>query len=116
MILRLWRGWADTDRAKKYDEILTGEVAPAILDRGIDGLHSLEVWTRLHEERQGDVEFLTAMRFDDLAAVRRFTRGDHRISVVPPRAREVLARFDAHSQHYELRAKYPNFPRDGEGC
>ena len=42
------------------------------------------------------------MTFDDRAAVTEFAGPDPAASVVPPAARAVLARFDAHSQHYEV--------------
>jgi hypothetical protein len=102
MILRLWRGWTDPDRSAAYQELLTGQIAPGILTRGIPGLHDLTVLRRhpaeLSSEQGGEV--LTAMTFADLAAVAAFTGGDPRTSVVPPAARALLSRFDAHSQHY----------------
>lgn len=106
MILRLWLGWTEPSLASAYDEVLTQDVAPRIMERGVEGLRSLEVWTRRPDESRSEAEFLTAMRFDDLEAVRRFTKGDHRTSVVPDQARRVLARFDAHSAHYDLRRAF----------
>ncbi len=67
------------------------------------GLHSLDVFRRLPEEDDGgSVETLTAMRFEDMAAVSRFVGGDPSGSVVPPEARALLARHDEHSAHYRL--------------
>jgi hypothetical protein len=51
------------------------------------------------------VEFVTIMRFDDLEAVRLFAGEEYEIAVVPPKARALLARFDARSQHYEVRTE-----------
>ena len=99
MILRLWRGWTEPADAAAYERLLTGEIAPAILERGIPGLRELTVLRRLAGEVDGG-EVLTAMTFDDLAAVAEFTGGDPRASVVPPSARALLARFDQHSRHY----------------
>jgi hypothetical protein len=45
------------------------------------------------------------MRFDSLEAVRAFAGDDYEVAVVPPKARELLSRFDARSQHYEIRAE-----------
>lgn len=109
MILRLWSGWATREGAAAYDEILNSEVAPAIVDRRIPGLSAFEVWTRRSDETDGEQEFLTAMRFESLEAVREFTGGDPHRSVVPANARAALSRFDAHSRHYDLRARHwPN--------
>ena len=47
MILRLWRGWTSTEATSTaYRELLTGQIAPAILARGIPGLRDLTVWRR----------------------------------------------------------------------
>jgi hypothetical protein len=45
------------------------------------------------------------MWFDSLDAVRAFAGEDHEVAVVPPKARALLSRFDARSQHYEVRAE-----------
>lgn len=106
MILRLWSGWTTPGNADAYDRILDTEVAPGIVDRRLEGLSAFEVWTRIDSEVADQREFLTAMWFRDLAAVGEFTGGDPHASVVPPRARRVLARYDEHSRHYELRRRH----------
>lgn len=50
-----------------------------------------------------EVEFVTIMRFDSWDAVRWFSGEDYERAYVPPKAREVLARFDERSRHYEVR-------------
>lgn len=50
-----------------------------------------------------EVEFVTIMRFVDLASVRAFAGDDYEAAVVPPKARAVLARFEGRSAHYEVR-------------
>jgi len=52
-----------------------------------------------------EVEFVTIMTFDNLDAVRRFAGEDYEAAVVPPSVRNVLARFDERSRHYEVRAE-----------
>jgi hypothetical protein len=54
-----------------------------------------------------EVEFVTIMWFDDLAAVRRFVGEDYARSHVPPEARAVLARFDERAAHYEVLDRRP---------
>ena len=54
MILRLWRGWTSTEATSTaYRELLTGQIAPAILARGIPGLRDLTVWRRDPSELGG---------------------------------------------------------------
>ena len=43
------------------------------------------------------------MKFASLDAVREFAGNDYEAAVVPEKARAVLSRFDARSQHYEIR-------------
>ena len=107
MILRLWRGWPTPDQATAYEQLLLEHIAPAIAGRCVPGLRDLTVLRRLPEESEG-TEVLTAMRFDDLDAVRAFTGGDYARSVVPPEARRLLARFDEHSQHYTALGRFPS--------
>jgi len=51
------------------------------------------------------MEFVTVMWFDSIEAVRAFAGEDYEVAVVPPKARALLSRFDAHSQHYEVKAE-----------
>ena len=108
MILRLWRGWPAAEHAQAYEDLLTGTIAPAILDRRLAGLRDLTVLRRVPAEVDpaGGGEVLTAMTFDDLAAVAAFTGGDVTASVVPPQARRLLAEYDGHSRHYASVARY----------
>lgn len=110
MILRLWRGWTAPEQSTAYERLLLGDIAPAILDRSVPGLRDLTVLRRDPRElepAQGG-EILTAMTFDDLAAVAGFTGGDPSRSVVPAAARQLLTRFDEHSQHYTSLATFSN--------
>ncbi|MBQ1028556.1 hypothetical protein KBX26_00865 [Micromonospora sp. C97] len=113
MILRLWSGWTEPAHADAYERLLTQDIAPAILARGVDGLRELRVLRRSPQELDPATgsEFLTAMTFSDFAAVSAFTGGDPSTSVVPPAARDLLGRFDRRSRHYLSRAVF----RDGAG-
>lgn len=100
-ILRTWRGWTTPEDAAEYERRLTGEIFPAIVEETGEGYLGHEVARR---EADGEVEFLTVIRFDSWEAVESFAGEDYRAAHVPDRAREVLARFDDHADHYELRA------------
>jgi hypothetical protein len=45
------------------------------------------------------------MWFKSLDTVRIFAGEDYEAAVVPPKARALLSRFDARSQHYEVKAE-----------
>lgn len=101
MIIRIWHGWTSPGNADTYEALLKEEIFVGIEDRRIPGFNGIQL---LRREVGSEVEFITIMTFDSLDAVREFAGEDHEAAVVPPKARAVLARFDARSQHYELRA------------
>lgn len=101
MIVRIWHGWTSPGNADAYEALLKEEIFVGIDNRHIRGFNGIQL---LRRAVGAEVEFITIMTFDSLAAVREFAGEDYEAAVVPPKARAVLARFDARSQHYELRA------------
>ena len=99
MICRLWRGWTTRENAAAYEAIVRGEVIPEIEARRILGFLSIDLMRRSTED---GVEFATLMWFDDLEAVKAFVGNDYEVAHVPERARQVLARFDERSAHFEV--------------
>ena len=104
MICRLWRGWASPQNADAYERIVRGRVIPKIEAMGIEGFRHIDL---LRRGTGQEVEFVTIMWFDDLAAVRRFVGEDYARSHVPPEARAVLARFDERAAHYDVLDRRP---------
>jgi hypothetical protein len=102
MIIRIWHGWTTPDNADTYEALLKEEIFVGIENRHISGFHGIQL---LRRNVGAEVEFVTIMQFDSLAAVREFAGNDYEVAVVPPKARAVLARFDDRSQHYDLRAE-----------
>ena len=100
MILRLWRGWTAPENAGRYEELIRTAIFPGILRRAIAGLEGLELFRKASD---GEVEFMTLMRFASWYAVKAFAGPDWEVSVVPEAARAVLARFDEKAAHYETR-------------
>lgn len=100
MICRIWHGYTTPENADDYDELLRQEVITGIAARSIDGFREIQV---LRRDAGDEVEFVTIMWFDSLDAVQVFGGDDHEAAVVPPAARQILARFDERSQHYEVR-------------
>lgn len=76
------------------------EIFVGIRERNISGLEGIQL---LRRDLDGEVEFVTIMRFDSLGAVYAFAGQDYETAVVPPKARLLLKRFDERSQHYEIR-------------
>jgi heme-degrading monooxygenase HmoA len=101
MISRIWHGWTTAGNADRYEQLLREEIFVGIHNRRIRGFESIQL---LRRNVGDEVEFVTIMVFDSLAAVREFAGEDYEVAVVPEKARAVLARFDGRSQHYEIRS------------
>lgn len=106
MIARIWHGWTTPANADTYEALLRAEIFPGIAAKGVTGYRGIQL---LRRPAGAEVEFVTLMWFDSWEAVKRFAGADHEAAVVPPKARAVLARFDATSRHYEVRERleYP---------
>ncbi len=102
MISRIWHGWTTPANADVYEALLKEEIFVGIADRQIAGYRGIHL---LRRDLGDEVEFVTIMWFDTLDAVRAFAGEDYEVAVVPPKARAVLSRFDARSQHYEVKVE-----------
>lgn len=105
MIARVWHGWTTHQNADGYEAVLRTETIPNAMAKKVAGLREIQV---LRLERLGETEFMAIMWFDDMEAVLAFAgaRGlgedDYEKSVISHRARELLRRFDAKVEHYEV--------------
>lgn len=100
MVARIWHGWTTVDNADSYEALLKSEVFPSIAAKNVQGYRGV----RLLRRPTGDeIEFITLMMFESWEAVKEFAGEDFEKAYVPPRARELLSRFDEYSQHYEVR-------------
>jgi heme-degrading monooxygenase HmoA len=99
MICRIWHGWTTPANADTYETLLRQEIFPGIANRRIEGYKGIQL---LRRDVDDEVEFITLMWFDSLAAVRVFAGEDYQHGVGPAKAQAVLSRFDARSQHYDV--------------
>jgi heme-degrading monooxygenase HmoA len=99
MISRIWRGWTSRENADAYEELLRTEIFVGIAQRSIEGYHGIHLLRRNVDD---GVEFMTIMWFDSLDAVRAFAGEDYEVAVVPPKARQLLSKFDGRSAHYQV--------------
>ena len=100
MITRVWHGWTTPENADIYENLLKTAIFPGIFAKNVAGFERLELFRR---DLGHEVEFVTTMWFESLDAVKAFAGADYEVAYVPAAARAVLARFDARSQHYEVR-------------
>ena len=87
-------------KADVYENLLKTEIFPGIASENVSGYRGIQLFRR---PLDGEVEFMTIMWFDSWDAVKQFAGEDYETAVVPPKAREVLSRFDDRSQHYEIK-------------
>jgi len=99
MISRIWRGWTGRENADAYEELLRTEIFVGIAQRSIEGYRGIHL---LRRDVDDGVEFVTIMWFDSLDAVRAFAGEDYEVAVVPPKARQLLSKFDDRSAHYQV--------------
>jgi antibiotic biosynthesis monooxygenase (ABM) superfamily enzyme len=97
VIARLWRGWTAPDNADAYEEFLRSKMFPSI--HRVPGYLGADLLRRRDGE---EIAFVTITRFESFEAVRAFAGEDYEQAVVEPEARELLSRFDARSEHYEV--------------
>ncbi len=99
MISRIWHGWTTRENADAYEKLLREEIFEGIATRLTEGYRGIHL---LRRDVQDGVEFVTIMWFDSLDAVKAFAGEDYEAEVVPPKARQLLARTSGRSAHYEV--------------
>jgi len=99
MISRVWHGWTNRQNADAYEALLRNEIFANIAKRSTQGYRGIHL---LRRDVEDGVEFVTIMWFDSLESVRAFAGEDYEAAVVPPKARQLLSRFDARSAHYQV--------------
>ena len=102
MISRIWLGWTTPANADAYERLLHEDIFTGIAARDIPGFLGIDL---LRRQAGAQVEFVTIMWFDSLAAVRAFAGAEYEVAVVPPAARKLLQQFDARSAHYDVRER-----------
>lgn len=102
MVSRVWHGYTTLANADAYEELLKSEIFVGIQNRQMSGYKGIQLFRRTIGT---EVEFITVMWFDSIDSVRIFAVEDYEAAVVPSKARTLLSRFDARSQHYEVRAE-----------
>ena len=97
MIGRLWHGWTKPENADTYERFLATKLLPSF-----DKMEGYKGAYLFRDDRETETEFVTLTLFEDLEAVRRFAGEDYQVAVIPPEGRQLLARFDETSKHYEV--------------
>ena len=97
MIGRFWRGWADVENARAYEELFRERILPELRD--IDGFVGAYV---LRNDLEDEVEILTITLFESMEDVGAFAGEDPHKAHVTPEARRLLSRFEDTVIHYDV--------------
>ncbi len=100
MISRIWHGCTTAANADADESLLRSEIFQGIQDRQIAGYRGVHL---LRRGLGSEVEFVTRHVVRLPGRGPRFRREDYETAVVPPKARALLSRFNARSQHYEVK-------------
>jgi heme-degrading monooxygenase HmoA len=101
MIARVWHGYTKPKDAAAYESMLKPELLP-----GIGKVKGYKSSYLLRRDEEDEVEFITIMLWDSIAAIRAFAGADYESSIVPEDRRQFLSRHDAKAKHYEIVATH----------
>jgi heme-degrading monooxygenase HmoA len=97
MIIREWRGRANSAMAGAYPKHFRENVVPEL--RRVPGFVGAHLSRR---QIDGKTEFLVLTRWQSMDAIRTFAGTDVEKAVVEPGAVAALTEFDARVRHYEV--------------
>lgn len=100
-IIRTWKGYTTPDNAPIYQKMLTNEIFPAVVAKGVKGLEKVTITTKLIGD---EVEFFLMLQFSSLDAVKTFVGENYEVAYMPENAQRVLLRYDNTADHHELGA------------
>jgi len=98
VIARIWHGRTKQADAKRYENMLRGEIFPSIAARNIKGYRGAELFIR---EDGDEMEFVTLLRFDSMEAVKEFAGSDETRPVIFPGVEKLLTRMEP-ARHYQI--------------
>ena len=97
MILRIWRGRAEPDRADAYPRHFHEQVVPDLRDvAGFLGAHLVQ------RDVGDDIEFTVLTRWASMEAIQAFAGDRVSTAVVEPGAVAALRDYDTEVEHHEV--------------
>jgi antibiotic biosynthesis monooxygenase (ABM) superfamily enzyme len=100
VIARIWYCWTTRENAERYEKLLHEEVLLEIARCNIPSYRGAELFIRNAED--GEVEFMTLLRFDSVNAVKASAGDDYEQPVIPRESKKVLKRLSERSRHYRI--------------
>jgi hypothetical protein len=100
----MWKGWTTGENADAYASYLERELFPR-MQRHLSGYRGYHV---LRQAQSREVEFVTLVWFESLAAVRSFAGETYKVPLISNKALRLLSRYQDRCDHYELAASGPH--------
>jgi heme-degrading monooxygenase HmoA len=97
MIARIWKGYADADKAHAYAEHLEQSVLPEL--RQIEGFQGVYL---LRRDTDKGVEFTVMKLWESMETIHKFAGDDAETAVVAPAAQAVLRGYDTTVAHHQI--------------
>ncbi len=97
MVMRVWHGFTTPENADGYESHLKPEVLPGISKvPGYLGAYFVR------RNLQNEVEFVTILLWESLAAIRDFAGPDYEVAIIPADRLKYLSHWDERAAHYEV--------------
>jgi heme-degrading monooxygenase HmoA len=100
VIARVWRGWTTLEDADGYEGHLQPQLLPGLSK--VAGFRGSYLLRRVVGE---EVEFITIILWDSIAAVRAVAGEDYERAVIPEERKRYLKRFEQRAGHFEVVAQ-----------
>jgi heme-degrading monooxygenase HmoA len=97
MIVRMWRGYAISERADDYVKHLQQTVVPELCQ--IDGFKGIYL---LQRNSFDGVEFVVLTFWESMDAIRKFAGENPELAVVAPAAQKLFREYDPMVKHFEI--------------
>jgi heme-degrading monooxygenase HmoA len=97
VIARIWRGWTTLEDANGYEGHLKPELLP-----GLNKVAGFRGSYLLRKIEKDEVEFVTIILWDSIAALQAVTGKDYEQAVIPEERKKYLKRFEEKASHFEV--------------
>ena len=97
MIARIWHGWTSLEDADGYERHLKPELLPGLSK--VAGFRGSYLLRKLAND---EVEFVTIILWDSIAALQALTGKDYDRALIPEERKKYLKRFEQKAAHFEV--------------
>ena len=97
MIARVWHGTTKPEHADSYESMLKPELLP-----GLSKVAGYKGSYFLRRDLGHEVEFVTIIFWESLAALKAFAGENYEVSIIPEERKKYLSKHEDRAAHYEV--------------